>query len=280
MTEGTIRVEFPIVKSDFTTLVQGPMDSRMFGRFEAHAKFGPLVVSYWNSNLTADGQHNDMTMQNTSNLVAVPHPEPPPMGEEDLTEVARGSTFYKAIASVYYGLQECKTKYVIKIRSDEGYSNLEPLIEKFLEDDNKMVCGNIFFKRWKQAPYHIGDHLFVAKTETLKKAYERLYKVYVLRNVEPHSHELQGPWSAEQILAHSFLIASGVDPADMHNKAGDNEPDPVEEVYLKYFDVVDIRTLGTYVATWKHCSKEFGNDEGHSPFNPQDWECINDMRDL
>jgi len=275
MTEGTIRVEFPIVKSDFTTLVQGPMDSRMFGRFEAHAKFGPLVVSYWNSNLTADGQHNDMTMQNTSNLVAVPHPEPPPMGEEDLTEVARGSTFYKAIASVYYGLQECKTKYVIKIRSDEGYSNLEPLIEKFLEDDNKMVCGNIFFKRWKQAPYHIGDHLFVAKTETLKKAYERLYKVYVLRNVEPHSHELQGAWSAEQVLAYSFLSASGAEPSEFLPL-----PTDVPELCLKYFDVVDIRILGTYGASWRHHSKGFGNGGDHSVFNPQDWECINDMRDL
>ena len=257
--------------SDFTVLVQGPMHRESIIGLSDFSKYGPIIFSCWEG-LNEDGEHNLKTLRLQPEITVVCEPEPPPMGLTELTSTARGSTFYKAIASVYYGLQKCKTKYVIKIRSDERFSDLEPLIEKFLEDDNKMVCGNIFFKRWGFRPYHIGDHLFVAKTETLKKAYERLYKIYNLRNVVPDSYEVQGgspDYSAEQVLAHSFLRASNA--PEFLNK---------EEVCRKYFDVIDINLLGEYVVGWKHGSKIFGSGGDLAPFVEKDWECIKTMEDL
>lgn len=72
------------------------------------------------------------------------------------------------ITSTAYGLMHCKTKFTIKLRGDEWYSNLH-LVEQTQKSDEEVVFfAPIFFRKWDYYPFHISDHLISAKTSNLK----------------------------------------------------------------------------------------------------------------
>ena len=85
---------------------------------------------------------------------------------------------------MYHGLKNVETEYVVKTRMDEAFSGLEPFIDPFLLDDKKMVCGNIFVQKFDRQQFHIGDHVFVAKTEVLLRATKQLKDIDENGNVD------------------------------------------------------------------------------------------------
>ena len=104
-----------------------------------------------------------------------------------------------------------------------------------MENSEKFVFGNIFAKPWTHSPYHIGDHLFAAKTEHLYNSYKILFDSYTFG-----SNLMENPWiiqgfpsdnTAESILAKSFLHAKEINKNLWSFKS----------TLVKNFDVVDIR---------------------------------------
>lgn len=73
--------------------------------------------------------------------------------------------------SVVLGLQACKTDFVIKMRSDEFYSNLEPFIDTMIEDTSKMTTNDVFFRN-SAMPFHPSDHLMGGKVSLMRSTFE------------------------------------------------------------------------------------------------------------
>lgn len=66
---------------------------------------------------------------------------------------------YLQCFSVVNGLEECNSKFVIKLRSDEYYSNLEDIIT--LLPPNKISTNNVFVRDVSYKTFHLSDHVIV-----------------------------------------------------------------------------------------------------------------------
>jgi len=209
------------------------------------------------------------------------------------------TTFHYALYTMSNGFREVSNPYVIKMRTDECYGDFSRLIEVFNENPNKFICGNIFCKptwpyigdddAWKfkrKHGIHIGDHVFMAKTKHLYAAANNLFALYdndmsiyeadtfsskeeadefknqtwhifVDKNRTPggpanrdvlHPKDKLCP---ETILFCSWLWAQGITQGKWSKWNEYDQP----------FKVVDINSLGHYVARWNSAGITFSSEK-------------------
>ena len=131
--------------------------------------------------------------------------------------------------STLMGLRRVKTKYVIKLRGDEWYSNLE-VVEKILKEDaQKIYTIPVFFRKWQTIPYHPSDHLMAGTTENMNMMFQNC-----LLNVLTKNDIGLGYPFPESILAKSY----------MDEKIGQIS-DPKED-FKKLFGIIPIDLLRYY----------------------------------
>ena len=112
------------------------------------------------------------------------------------------------ILSTLNGLKFVNTDYVIKIRGDEYYSNLDYVSYEVAMNPNKIHCSPIFFRHWSFMEYHFSDHLIAGTTENLKIMFESTkYNlenglVYHIRDGEKFDF-----WEPEINLTRSYLMS-------------------------------------------------------------------------
>jgi len=216
-------------KEDFTILIQGPLNKVSIDAISHYQKTCGIVVSYWDD--------DELESELPENIVKVTGPLP---DRSDKEGILRDSSFYWAIKGINNGLKQIDTKYVIKTRSDERFEDFKFMMELAISSD-KLVCGNIFARRWNDIQYHFGDHVYCCKTEDLLKATELLLEQWdgksILKNWAVQGG---GGHCAEQVLAHAYLVARDSDFSAWGEK----------ENFEKHFHVIDISELGNYIVRW------------------------------
>tara|TARA_R110000824_G_scaffold359891_4_gene547535 strand:+ start:2042 stop:2821 length:780 start_codon:yes stop_codon:yes gene_type:complete len=244
------------MSSDFTILIQGPLNEVSLSNVENYKKFGNVVISHWEQD---DEELKEIAKETGATIVENWMP-----ARSGKVGVDKESTFYWAVKSTHEGLKLCKSKYTIKTRSDEKFENLQPLIDLFLSDDSKFVCGNIFVLKIsrdaeQQKPLHLGDHIFVSKTQELLSAYTSMTDMYDGKK-DLMGWADQTTWSAEQVLGLSILIERVADRnIDFSNLGG---PDGWRELFTQNFEVIDIRDLKDYVVQWQHGNRIWDSSKG------------------
>jgi hypothetical protein len=193
---------------DITILIQGPLNDVSLNKIETYKKYGNVLISTWDSAPT------DHVLE-TKVVNKLPK-------DKRYRQKTADYQFY----GISYGLNAVKTKYTIKVRSDEYYENLTPLIEKFLSNPDQIVFGNIFFIKWAHISFHIGDHIWMGLTNTMKLAYDNLI-------FRPEKYTIE--YCAEISLAKAILDAKGAE----HSK----------DEFLCHFDVMDINEMIPFQAT-------------------------------
>jgi len=83
------------------------------------------------------------------------------------------------ILTTLNALKEVKTKYVVKSRLDEFYSNIYLLYKKLKKNEDKIVCGSVFFREYGLYPFHIADKLMCGTKDNLLLMFES-----TLHNIE------------------------------------------------------------------------------------------------
>jgi len=112
------------------------------------------------------------------------------------------------ILSTLKGLQFIETDYVIKLRGDEYYSNLDYVAYEIAMNPSKIHCSSIFFRHWSFMEYHISDHIIAGTTENLKLMFESTKfnlengLVYHIRDGEKFEF-----WEPEINLTRSYLMS-------------------------------------------------------------------------
>jgi hypothetical protein len=253
------------MKSDFDLVVQGPIDPISLGCLEKQEHlFNKIIISHWEcdqpspevilfldrfkANTKYEIIKSKLPYEKQNHMQ--PHPFP------------GGSTFFYSITSTFNGLKKSTSKYCIKMRSDEMYDSLELFMDRLLKDDDKVISGNIFFKSPSIYPHHMGDHLFAAKTERLKKAYKILYSIYDEKRFVDEflwAYQMLTWFSPESILARCLLLAKELEI--------DNT-----EVFLEEIIPFDINLFDDYVAQWKHGDHIFKKKS--NPFISSNFEGI------
>ena len=75
------------------------------------------------------------------------------------------------------GLKAVTTEYVIKMRCDEYWSNVESIYSRLLLNDKKIVTGSMFFRQWGlYNQFHCSDKIIAGKTESIKCMFEQTVK--------------------------------------------------------------------------------------------------------
>ena len=76
------------------------------------------------------------------------------------------------IITTLSGLNEVKTKWVIKARCDEYWSNLDKVIDKIKKHPEKIVCSSMYFRKWGLYKFHISDKIIAGNIDNLKLMFE------------------------------------------------------------------------------------------------------------
>lgn len=81
------------------------------------------------------------------------------------------------------GMKVTDTKYVIKFRTDECYSNLDILIETIKNNEDFLVTSEPFYRRPHEKRYSSGyiksmisDHVMGGKTKKIRKMFSKVHK--------------------------------------------------------------------------------------------------------
>ena len=143
---------------DVSLLIQGPITAENFGWTKIpQDMFGEVIISTWDTD-AANILHSDWK------VVYQPFDIDPVLdlqyniGRQTLTTLK--------------GLRTCTKPYVLKHRTDEYYSNLDVLVDKFYETGcKKWVCAPVVFGAPSYTKFHAADHLYIAPRDRLIKTF-------------------------------------------------------------------------------------------------------------
>ena len=235
-----------------TILIQGPLneDSACLDFIENYQKYGNVVVSCYDNN--HKGIHKATNQFKDVDILCA--------NSEVTDEFSQGiglckdSTFIWALYTMLRGLHHINSKYTLKVRTDEGYEYLYDFINMFLNNDEKVICGNIFYKTETGHKLHMGDHIFIGKTKVLLEAVQNLFFMYLKRNsFKPDETLFQNKYCAETVLARSILRQINPDI----EKATDSYKE--QEFFLDNILPYDINGFKRFIARWNNTDITFKN---------------------
>ena len=262
-----------MIDGGVTTIIQGPLEILSVGQIEdTYLKYGPVVVSTWTdytrSYLSQKQKKSYTEAYNTiQHLKTIYHdkikfiskPFPKKVVKNHPNENLRSSTFYYYVQGMVNALQSVETKYAIRTRSDERFSDLDLFIDKLRKYPNKMIMGNIFVRPMRLAQFHIGDHIFASKTKTMFDAYDDLLQIYDQKKEETWYSDVLNRDSAfaspEQVYALAWLRSSGVDIEQLKQAGSDLEHRA--KIYKDYFYTLDINKTGKFWLRHQHGGKSW-----------------------
>lgn len=140
---------------DLTIVIQGRLSNESLEFYLKNYKNFPVIISTYFGLKKYKGKL-------PSNFKLIQIDEPYSENESNLV--------YQ-IETTFAGLKEVKTKYCIKIRGDEYYSNIEDIYNLILKNENKIFTSPIAFRKPHEYSFHISDHLIAGKTENLIKMF-------------------------------------------------------------------------------------------------------------
>lgn len=144
------------------------------------------------------------------------------------------------IVSTLAGLRACDTTWVIKVRGDEYFSNLEYVVDELKRTD-KVLTLPIFFRPHKVFPFHPSDHLLAATKRQLVMMYRNAVRKRALKG---------WPYKdiPEQLLGTAYL------------EAAEGTRRITKEHMLQHFDILSLDRMKDYRVTWNGGGKKFYND--------------------
>lgn len=145
-------------KNPYTILLQGVTNEETFNLWIKNYKDFPVVVSVW--------EDEDLERYE------IPKGWKVVVNQYPLMRFAPIANLDYQIITTLKGLDKVKTEWVIKMRCDEYYSNLDKVYKKMIQNPEKIVSSSMFFRKWKMYPFHCSDKLLGGKTDNLFAMYE------------------------------------------------------------------------------------------------------------
>lgn len=153
------------------------------------------------------------------------------------------------------GCLSARTKYVIKVRSDEYRTNLWSFLGKMFMNPDKLICDNIFFRPTNYRALHCSDHVMGGKTKALYHTFRnainfcRKHPNYDSKLPLPtHLVGLQERPNFDGLYPEN-LITLGY----LRYKGEKLDLDRNSEIMRKHFDVVDVRDMGEFIVNCNNC---------------------------
>ena len=213
---------------DVTVIIQGRLMQETYDFYVKTCTDFPVVISTW-----VDCKIDFSNIPSNFLILLSQIPEEP-----------GAQNFHYQTVSTLNALERIKTKYVIKVRGDEFYSNLQYIYNSIRVEPTKIHTSSVFFRSWQYAEYHISDHVMAGTTENLLimfRACKHNFDTNRLNvskwKIDGKFHKYVGSHSPEERITKSYLDAK--------------DPDRFEKVdgrilMKEHFDILDINLLKPY----------------------------------
>jgi hypothetical protein len=221
-------------------VIQGPLNESSLSNISNYQKTTKnIVISTWD-------KYDDSTKSHI--------PEDP-----NIVFVASDSGWALNWRGVYYnnanialqaittlkGLDKVKTKYAIKVRSDEIYTDISQFAETMKVNKEKLITNNVLFQPDDVEKFHPSDHVIGGTTNNMLGTFEKLENYcakYAERGIVPLTGKELGidsleVISPETLMCICFLQHRGVDISINKSK----------EIMLSNFDIVPTEKMGRYM---------------------------------
>ena len=235
--------------NDFTVVFQGPLHMLLLESIPLYKKFvDKIYISCWDDDDPTLTSKIESAFQDDKNIKFVKSTLP----NLDLVkkwQKDQSAHYYYQIFSTLKGLEMVDTKYTIKLRTDEIYSNLKPILDGILENKNMIVTSNIM-----TLPPIISDHVFGGLTKDLHKSFSILSSELNSEN-GPKISIVDGV-SIEKTFTNMFLHVLK-SKTQITNKTSLTKS--FSKKLFKHIKFIDLNELGEYKIRWNTMGKTFTN---------------------
>lgn len=237
-----------MIKKNIGIIIQGPINDVSISNIPIYKEYGEVVYSTWADSCSVENATKIKQIYDFgAKFVSLPNQ----LVSHRVYNMQ--NIFYQAYSTYYGCLLLSDVDYVIKVRSDEKYTNLTTLISKL--DEKKIITSNIFFRRYDTYPYHISDHIIAGQKKTITEIFNEL--IVMLTSDRSYFHSrlkylLGLPQKrflvAEQLItmASMAVLNTSTIPINFYDR------NFCINFMQKYFDIVDIRNLGDFVVSFKN----------------------------
>jgi len=158
------------------------------------------------------------------------------------------------VAGTLIGLEKVTTKFAVKCRGDEYYSNIK-LIKDLLEAyPDKIISNNVFARKTGHYPYHISDHIIAGSTSNMIGMFSS-----ALTSIRENKYK---HLVAEQRLTKCYLSWKlGIAVDDLPTDHND-----ITNLMTRHMHIVSIRDLGEYQVTVNSFGRVFTNTMSESDY--------------
>jgi hypothetical protein len=215
-----------------TIVIQGRLEKECYDFCVENYKDYPVIISTWENTISMLGINNI-----PDNFTIIENKVPVEHGYQN---------FNLQVESTLVALELVKTEYVIKMRGDEYYSNIEYLLEKVTSLPQMVFTSPIFFRAWKPYKFHISDHLIVGTTDNIKKMFV---------GAKNTNLRCDKKFSPEQILTIEYLLSHNEKPL-----IGSKMNDSKKDLMKKYFSILNLENLKDYKITANVIKKVYKNN--------------------
>ena len=200
---------------EYTILLQGVINPKTFNLWIKNYSDYKVVVSIWE-----DEDLSNYTIPTNWKIVKNKYP---------LIRFWKAANLDYQIITTLAGLAEVSDKWVIKMRTDEYYSNLDRVFKRMKENPNKIVSSSMFFRKYGMYKFHCSDKLLGGTTENLLGMFES-----TLQNLEMNLWNETIPES-QLGLGYVMLKDSSININDINNKRAELGEQFIEEKGIKSF---------------------------------------------
>jgi len=213
---------------DVTIIIQGRLMQETYDFYVKTCTDFPVVISTW-----VDCKIDFSNIPSNFLVLLSQIPEEP-----------GAQNFHYQTVSTLNALERIKTKYAIKVRGDEFYSNLQYIYNSIRVEPTKIHTSSVFFRSWQYAEYHISDHVIAGTTENLLimfRACKHNFDTNKLNvskwKIDGKFHKYVGTHAPEERITKSYLNAKD---SDRFEKVDGR-------ILMKqHFDILDINLLKPY----------------------------------
>ena len=229
-----------MLKENYTLLIQGKLHEHTIKMCNLHTDM-KTVVSTWEPEASV---RKFLESAQRPNLTIIANPVP------DVNGINNQANRYYQYTSSFYGIEAAKTEFIIKARTDEYYSNLDPIIAASISTPDKLVTNDVFFRKTEVYPYHPSDHLILGKAA---------YMSSVFKDCMEQCKLLTFMGVPEQQIAMTFIAQKeNKNITELPTKENIAE---VNRLMVKYFDIVSTSKLGEFVVKYNSVNKQWKTTE-------------------
>tara|TARA_Y100000004_G_scaffold177103_1_gene218360 strand:- start:569 stop:1372 length:804 start_codon:yes stop_codon:yes gene_type:complete len=233
---------------DVTLVLQGPIAK---GKLETYLVAGMKNLKYYSETAkTIISTWKGAKLKPSKKILAKYNIDIIEASEDLYKNMYRDANMNFQVASTLNGLKKVKTKYAIKLRCDESFSDLSKFIQKIKENPEKIVTTNMFFSKNSYDPFHPSDHVIGGTTENMKSMFDYAFKVCQKENTEKQlnadyfgvpdliNRDGNNGVSPETFLCFCYLMSKGI-ALDLNKSV---------EIMKENYEVVPLEDMGKF-----HC---------------------------